>query len=78
MLNDGNPNAPTPPGYDDITYTKACVERIEKTGAKVIQIAVDQAVQSNKMYTTFVKYTNMATLINDCGNLLYNLLEKTQ
>jgi nitric oxide reductase activation protein len=76
LINDGNPNASTPSGYSNISYTRECVKEVEKEGTQVIQVAITEEVESSKMFTNYVKFTNMNSLAKNFGELVEKVLNQ--
>lgn len=79
MISDGEPSASVPRGYSPITYTKKCVEEVEKKfNTQVIHIAITSGIPSKSMFTQFVTFTNMSSLVRDIGSLLTKVIKKLQ
>jgi hypothetical protein len=77
VVSDGQPSASTPGGYDGVSYTKACVNYLEKyQNTEVIQVAIEGGIQSAKMFNKFVTFTNFATLVGDLGGLLEKIIKQ--
>lgn len=78
VVSDGEPSASTPPGFDGISYTKKCVEYLEKyQNMDIIHIAIRKNIPSAKMgFKKFVAFTNFATLVRDMGGLLEKIVKQ--
>lgn len=65
VLSDGAPAASGYGGGGGVKDTREKVKRAEKLGFQVIQIAIDESVPSEQMFTHFMKMTNIKNLPND-------------
>ena len=77
VVSDGEPSASVPQGFDGISYTKKCVEYLEKyQNMEIIHIAIRKGIPSHKMFKKFVAFTNFATLVRDMGGLLEKIVKE--
>lgn len=65
VLSDGQPSASGYGGREAIADTKAKVLKAESLGFQVIQIAIEEGVPSEQMFTHFIKMTNIKDLPRD-------------
>lgn len=79
MLSDGQPSASVPEGYDRESYTKKCVDTVEKTmNTSVIHIAIEEGIDSASMFNHHVEFTDFRTLTRDIGKLLKKVIVDKQ
>jgi hypothetical protein len=73
VLSDGQPHAA---GYQDeaaIAHTRSIVQRLQREMV-VIQIAIDTALDSQRMFDHYLRFTNLASLPTHMERLLRKLL----
>lgn len=75
VISDGDPSA----YYDNssevgIEETRKAVLAAQAKGVKCLQIAIDQEVNSHKMFDYWVKFTDSSTLVKDVSNLLAKII----
>jgi len=79
MISDGEPSASVPYGYNGTTYTKKCVNTVEKyANTQVIHIAIEQGIPSADMFNTYVEFSDHRKLVRDIGGLLKDIMTKQQ
>ena len=79
MVNDGEPSASVPVGYDTTTYTRKCVELVEKQhNTMVIQIPIYQAIRSELMYNDFIPFKDYPSLIDKIGEKIRKIIKTLQ
>ena len=76
VISDGQPAAHGYNGTEAIKDTARKVKIAEKLGFQVIQIAIDECVPSEEMFTYFVKMTNISNLPNDLTMYLSRKVDK--
>jgi len=79
MISDGDPSASVPTGYSPVSYTKACVEELEKHHkCQIIHIASNTSVKSEKMFSKYVKFRDMKSLVSGIGSIIKTAVTKFQ
>lgn len=79
VISDGQPSASTPNGIDPITYTKQCVDYVQRNcDTSIIHIAIKDGVPSARMFTDYLTFTNLGTLVRDVGQVLGRVISKIQ
>lgn len=74
VLSDGQPSASGYGGSTGMAHTKQAVQRCEKMGMHIIQVAMNNSVDSKKMFKNYVKFTDMSSLAKDMGKLMKKLV----
>ena len=72
------PSASVPHGFNGESYVQHAVKELKKNDIHVIHIAIDESVQSERMFTDYVKFTNLGTLVQDMTKLLSKVITKIQ
>jgi len=76
VISDGQPSARGYGGEFAIKDTRAKVKKAEEMGFQVIQIAIEESVPSHRMFTHFVKMTDIQSLPSDLINYLRPLIRR--
>ena len=74
IISDGAPAAQGYIGREAIAHTKACVEKAEKMGFRIVQICINACYDPSLMFRHYVKLDNMATLAHDLGKVIAGAL----
>lgn len=79
MISDGEPSASVPAPHTGRTYTKACVDYLEKNmNVQIIHIAIKPGIPSAQMFNHYIEFTNPSKLVQDIGLLLKKVMLKQQ
>lgn len=67
VLSDGAPAAQNYIGREAIAHTKACVEKAESMGFRIVQICINASYDPALMFKHYVKLENLGSLASDLG-----------
>jgi len=67
IISDGDPQSSGYSGEEAVAHTRKCVKEIENSGTEIIQIAIDNSVSSEKMFSNYIKFTDLEELPNMLG-----------
>jgi cobalamin biosynthesis protein CobT len=79
MVSDGMPSASVPHRFSTgEEYVRHAVAELKKNDVHVIHIAIDDSVKSERMFTDYVKFTDMGNLVHNMTALLTRVITKIQ
>lgn len=67
VLSDGAPAAQNYIGREAIAHTKACVQKAESMGFRIVQICINASYDPALMFRHYVKLENLGSLAKDLG-----------
>ena len=67
VLSDGAPAAQNYIGREAIAHTKACVQKAEGMGFRIVQICINASYDPALMFEHYVKLENLGCLASDLG-----------
>jgi len=76
VISDGYPSYRECSVYEGMALTRTAVEKLQRKGWSIIQIAIENDFDPKKMFDHFLKLTNMRTLATDLGKVVKKAVEK--
>lgn len=75
VISDGAPAAQEYIGREAIAHTKACVQKAEAMGFRIVQICISATYDPALMFRHFVKLENLGSLASDLGREITRALQ---
>ena len=75
VISDGAPAAQNYIGREAIAHTKACVQKAEGMGFRIVQICINASYDPALMFRHYVKLENLGSLAKDLGTEITKALQ---